>query len=80
MDYFQTGFFVDIMIENPDIDYSTIESQYTMLDFYDKLERAYLGTRDWFVPYSLNLWYMDFLRYFVEPGYCTHLPDGLIGF
>lgn len=48
MEYFKTGFDVDIIVENSDIDYSSEETQTKILDFYDKVQRSYLGSQDWF--------------------------------
>ena len=42
LEYFQTGIRVTTVVGNTDLDYSSEESQYKMLDFYDKLDRSYL--------------------------------------
>jgi len=57
MNYFKTGFEVETIIDNPDVDYSTEESQYQLLRFYDSLQRCYLCQKQWFYKQSLNAWY-----------------------
>lgn len=37
MKYFKTGFDIETIVDNPHIDYSSEESQYTLMGFYDKL-------------------------------------------
>jgi hypothetical protein len=48
MKYFQTGFDTEIIVENPDVDFSSEETQYTLLEFYDKLQRSYLNSEVWY--------------------------------
>lgn len=59
--YFQTGIEVFEMVRNPDLDYSSEEIQYHLLDYYDKLHRSFLCDDTWFVKYSLDSWYLKWL-------------------
>ena len=36
-----------LVVNNPDIDFSSEASQLKILDFYDKVQRSYLGKEDW---------------------------------
>ena len=79
LEYFQTGFFVKTVVDNPNIDYSSEATQLQLLDFYDKLQRNYLCEENWFVQYSLSTWYLDFMRW-MEEGQCSVAPDVIKGF
>jgi len=79
MKYFKTGFEVETIIHNPDVDYSTEESQYKLLGLYDSLQRCYLCEQQWFYKLSLNAWYPQYLA-FVRSGMCSRLPEGLTAF
>ena len=48
LEYFKTGFDVNIIVENPNLDYSSEETQLQLQDFYNKLETSYNGSQDWF--------------------------------
>ena len=50
-----------------------------LLEFYDKLQRSYLCSENWFQKYSLQSWYIDFLKW-VGARQCSALPEGLTGF
>ena len=41
--HFRSGFDVDLVVDNPDIDYSSEETQLQLLDYFDKLQRSYLA-------------------------------------
>ena len=48
-EYFATGFEATVYMDNADFDHASARGQYTMLDFFDKLERSYLCDESWFV-------------------------------
>ena len=60
MEYYETGFKTRIHTDNPDLDYSSEESQYRLLELYDKLKRCYLCDERWFVDNTLESWYLTF--------------------
>ena len=74
--YFESGFTVQLFVYNSEVDYSSSETQYQMLDFYDKIQRNYLCEHDYFINYTLKSWYLDF-RQWVTEGNCRFKPDGL---
>lgn len=76
---FKTGFDVALVVNNPELDFSTEESQLKILDFYDKVQRSYLGKEDWCQPFSMNSWFYDFIMW-TKAGQCSHLTQGLLGF
>ena len=47
-EYFATGAKPTIYIENGTYDQTSEEAQYTLLEFFDKLERSYLCEESWF--------------------------------
>ena len=77
--HFRSGFDVDLVVDNPNIDYSSEETQLQMLDYFDKLQRSYLAEQVWYRKFSMRSWYQDFLMW-VRVGQCSSLPDGLKGF
>ena len=37
IEYFQTGFNIEVMTIDPDIDFTSEETQYKLIEFWDKL-------------------------------------------
>lgn len=72
--YYDTGFKTRIHVDNSDLDYSSEETQYKLLEFYDKLKRCYLCDERWFVEYSLESWYLTFNSW-VFNGNCKILNE-----
>ena len=67
---------VTTLVQNTELDYSSEEAQYQLLDFYDKMYRSYLCDEPWFIEWTLNSWYRKFL-WWAGSGGCSALPEGL---
>ena len=70
---------VTTLVQNTELDYSSEEAQYRLLDFYDKLYRSYLCDETWFIEWTLDSWFVKYL-WWVGAGRCSALPEGLTGF
>ena len=61
LDHYRTGFNIDILNVNEEIDYTSEAVQYQIIDFWDKLKRCYLCDESWFSTYNFNLgWYHNY--------------------
>ena len=76
LEYFESGFTVQLYVYNSDVDYASAETQYRMLDFYDKIQRNYLCENEYFIDHTLKSWYLDF-RQWVRDGKCQWKPLGM---
>lgn len=63
------------MVENAQIDYSSMETQLKMQEFADRLERCDNCKESWFVPNSFSFWYRSFHSW-VGRGGCFLQADG----
>ena len=80
IEHFGTGYHIDIQTFCSDIDLSSAESQYKILDFYEKLSQSYLCEEQWFVDQLLwDVWYHKYNRW-VRQGKCLFRPEGLTPF
>ena len=78
--HFQEGFEVDFYHKLDELDVTSEEVQMQILDFYDKVERCYLCSENWFQKaYQWRLWLRE-LHKFVSDGDCMVLPEGLTPF
>ena len=78
-EYFDTGIMTLIILDNNVIDYSLEETQYQLLDFYDKLQRCYLCDQSWAKKNTLVSIYLSFLQW-IDANQCTLMPEGLSAF
>lgn len=58
--YFKTGFSTTLFVDNPEIDYTSPETQFQLLEFDDKLLRCYACKEPWFKENTLASWYSKF--------------------
>ena len=49
-----------MIIDGTNVDWTSEETQYKLMEFYDKLERCYLCEESWIEQYRVSKWYMDF--------------------
>ena len=78
--HFNQGYDCDVFTFVPDIDITTEESQYKMVQFHDLLQRCYLCERTWFSEQPFwREWYPDFISW-VRKGSCSFHPEGLLPF
>ena len=58
---FQTGYGSDIYSYTVNTDLTSEESQYKIIDFYEKLSKCYMCDEQWFRnPFLWNIWYWKF--------------------
>ena len=74
--YFQSGFPTTIFVDDPSIDYTSIETQLQFLEFEDKLLRCYGCREQWFKENTLTSWYGR-LNQWVNSGECTAQRGGI---
>ena len=71
-EHFDFGFEARIFIENEEIDFSSEEVQYAILELDSRLESCFMCQERWFLPNSHDNGYLDF-RKWVKKGNCSHL-------
>ena len=77
--YYDYGGWPSFMIINYDIDFSSEEVQYQLLDWYDKIQRCYLCDQKWLKVKSMAPAYTEFNQW-VRGGHCPQLEEGLSPF
>ena len=77
--YYDYGGWPKFMIINYDIDFSSEEVQYQLLDWYDKIQRCYLCDQKWLKVKSMAPAYTEFNQW-VRGGHCPQLEEGLSPF
>lgn len=68
-EYFKSGFQATTFVDNPNIDYSSRESQLQMRNFNEKLQRCEGCSEQWNKENTLSSWY-DQLYNWVNSGEC----------
>ena len=67
--YFEAGFAPNFYVTNPELDFTTKESQLKLIEFNELLGRCYACSENWFKANTLGSWYSDFNRW-VQSGEC----------
>ena len=74
--YFDSGFTVTFFVSNPELDFSSIETQQKIIQFEEAIQKNKFLDENWFITNTFTSWYKNF-HHWVSRGECYALRAGI---